>query len=158
MLKISPFLWYDNQAEEAVNLYTSIFKNSKVLEIRRYGPGAPSPEGTVMTVRFQLENQEIIALNAGPYFKFTEAFSFFVECDDAGGSRQLVGRGLPRGRREPVRLAQGPVRRSRGRLSQGSLAKCLPTRTGRRQAGAMQAMLTMSKIDVNVIREAVEQA
>ena len=81
MQKITTFLWFDNQAEEAVNLYTSLFKNSLILEISRYGEGAPLPAGTVMTVAFQLEGQEFMALNGGPVFKFTEAVSLFVKCE-----------------------------------------------------------------------------
>jgi predicted 3-demethylubiquinone-9 3-methyltransferase (glyoxalase superfamily) len=81
MSKITPFLWFDNQAEEAVNLYTSIFKNSKIKEVSRYGEAGPGPAGQVMTVNFQLDGQEFIALNGGPNFKFTEAFSLVVSCE-----------------------------------------------------------------------------
>ena len=81
MQKITPFLWFDSNAEEAVNFYTSIFKNSKVGEIRRYGDAGPGPKGSVMTIRFQIEGQEFMALNGGPYFKFTPAISFFVDCE-----------------------------------------------------------------------------
>ena len=80
MQKIIPFLWFDNQAEEAMNFYTSIFKNSKVGNITRYGDAGPGPKGSVMTVSFELEGQEFTALNGGPEFKFTEAISFFVNC------------------------------------------------------------------------------
>src|SRR6187401_1500621 len=80
MQKITPFLWFDNNAEEALNLYTSIFPNSKVLEVMRYPAGSPGPEGSVMTASFELEGQEFIALNGGPHFKFTEAVSFVVNC------------------------------------------------------------------------------
>ncbi|WP_420645318.1 VOC family protein [Candidatus Leptofilum sp.] len=80
MQKITPFLWFDNQAEEAVNLYVSIFNNSKILEMNRYGKNATFPEGTLFTARFQLEGQEFVAMNAGPQFKFTEAISLYVDC------------------------------------------------------------------------------
>jgi len=80
MQKISPFLWFDDQAEEAVNFYTSIFKNSKILNVTRYGEVGPGPKDSVMTVAFQLEGQEFMALNGGPHFKFTEAISFVVKC------------------------------------------------------------------------------
>ena len=79
MPKISPFLWFDTQAEEAANFYTSIFKNSKILEVVRYGEAGP--EGRVMTVAFTLDGQEFTALNGGPLFKFTEAISFVVNCE-----------------------------------------------------------------------------
>lgn len=81
MQKITPFLWFDGQAEEAMNLYTSIFENSKVLKVARYPKGSPAPEGSVMTAQFELNGVEFIALNAGPHFKFTEAISFVVNCD-----------------------------------------------------------------------------
>jgi predicted 3-demethylubiquinone-9 3-methyltransferase (glyoxalase superfamily) len=80
MKKITPFLWFDTQAEEAANLYVSIFKNSKVIKVNRWGEGGPAPAGTVMTVLFELDGQELIALNGGPHFKFTEAFSFSIDC------------------------------------------------------------------------------
>ena len=81
MQKITPFLWFDNNAEEAMNFYTSIFKNSKVLTVSRYGEAGPGPAGAVMTAEFELEGQEFVALNGGPRFKFTEAISFVVNCE-----------------------------------------------------------------------------
>jgi predicted 3-demethylubiquinone-9 3-methyltransferase (glyoxalase superfamily) len=82
MPKITPWLWFDTQAEEAANFYTSVFPNSKVGEITRYGPAGPRPEGMVMTVSFELDGQEVVGLNGGPEFTFTEAFSFQVRCED----------------------------------------------------------------------------
>jgi predicted 3-demethylubiquinone-9 3-methyltransferase (glyoxalase superfamily) len=79
--KITTFLWFDGNAEEAANHYISIFKNSKILEVARYGDAGPGPKGSVMIVRFQLEGEEFIALNGGPKFKFTEAISLAVNCD-----------------------------------------------------------------------------
>lgn len=79
--KITTFLWFDNQAEEAVNFYTSIFKNSSVGDIARYGETGPGPKGSVMTMGFQLAGQHFTALNGGPHFKFTEAISLVVNCD-----------------------------------------------------------------------------
>jgi len=85
MQRISPFLWFDDKAEEAASFYTSIFKNSKILNIARYGEAGAAasgrPKGTVMTVAFQLDGQEFVALNGGPQFKFTEAISFVVNCE-----------------------------------------------------------------------------
>jgi predicted 3-demethylubiquinone-9 3-methyltransferase (glyoxalase superfamily) len=80
MSKIYPFLWFDTQAEEAVNLYCSIFPNSKIGKIARCGKFGPGPEGSVLTIAFSLDGQEFTALNAGPRFKFTEAISFVVPC------------------------------------------------------------------------------
>src|SRR6202047_3163843 len=81
MKKITPCLWFDGQAEEAVKFYVSIFKNSKVGSITRYGDAGPGPKGTVMIVTYQLEGQDFIALNGGPVFQFTEAISFVVNCE-----------------------------------------------------------------------------
>ena len=105
MQKITPFLWFDNQAEEAMNFYTSVFKNSKILNLRRYGEGGPGPKGTVMTGTFQLEGQEFMALNGGPaHATFSPAISLFVNCETQeevdtlwdklleGGKAQQIGR------------------------------------------------------------------
>ena len=81
MQKITPFLWFDDKAEEAMNFYISIFKNSKIVSIRRYGEAGPRPKGTVMTATFQLDGQEFFALNGGPQFTFSPAISFFVNCE-----------------------------------------------------------------------------
>ena len=82
MQKITPFLWFDNQAEEAMNFYTSVFKNSKVGDVSRYGDAGPGPKGSVMVASFELEGARFTALNGGPHFKFTEAVSFQVHCED----------------------------------------------------------------------------
>jgi predicted 3-demethylubiquinone-9 3-methyltransferase (glyoxalase superfamily) len=81
MQKIAPFLWFDDNAEEAAKFYTSVFKGSRILKITRYGKTGPGPAGSVMTVKFRLLGQEFIALNGGPAFKFTNAISFFVNCE-----------------------------------------------------------------------------
>jgi len=81
MQKINPCLWFDTEGEEAANFYTSIFKNSSILQISRYGEAGPRPEGTVMTVLFELDGQRFTALNGGPEFTFTEAVSFQVNCE-----------------------------------------------------------------------------
>jgi uncharacterized glyoxalase superfamily protein PhnB len=81
MKKITPFLWFDGNAEEAMNHYVSIFKNSKILSVTRYGEEGPGPKGTVMTASFQLNGQEFTALNGGPQFTFSPAISFVVNCE-----------------------------------------------------------------------------
>jgi predicted 3-demethylubiquinone-9 3-methyltransferase (glyoxalase superfamily) len=81
MQKITPFLWFDGRAEEAANFYVSIFKNSKILDIARFGEAGPGPKGNVMLVTFQLEGQEFMALNGGPEFTFTPAISLLVSCE-----------------------------------------------------------------------------
>jgi predicted 3-demethylubiquinone-9 3-methyltransferase (glyoxalase superfamily) len=101
--KIKTFLWFDNNAEEAVRLYTSIFKDSKILHTSRFGDAGPGPKGSVMTINFELHGQEFVALNGGPHFKFTEAISLMVTCESqaevddlwtkltAGGSESQCG-------------------------------------------------------------------
>lgn len=103
MQKIVPFLWFDDKAEEAANFYVSIFKNSKITGLTRYGEGAAGPKGSVMSVTFELDGRQYYALNGGPVFKFTEAFSLFVNCEDqkevddlweklsAGGAKSRCG-------------------------------------------------------------------
>jgi predicted 3-demethylubiquinone-9 3-methyltransferase (glyoxalase superfamily) len=103
MKKITPFLWFNDNAEEAANYYCSIFKNSKINSIGRYGEAGPGPKGSVMSVIFELDGQEFFALNGGPMYKFTEAISFYVDCKtqeeidelweklSAGGSKIMCG-------------------------------------------------------------------
>ena len=115
--RIVPFLWFDDQAEEAAELYTAVFPNSRILTVTRYGEAGKEihggPRGSVMTVAFELDGQTFTALNGGPLFKFTEAVSFQVECDTQAEIDHYWAK-LVRGRRRAgpaVRLAQGPVRR-----------------------------------------------
>ena len=111
MSKPTPFLWFDNDAEEAMNFYVSIFPNSKVVSTTRYPAGAPAPAGSVMTVQFQLDGQEFVGLNGGPTYKFTEAVSFTVSCETQNEVDRYWEK-LSAGRRpaRPLRLAQGQVR------------------------------------------------
>jgi predicted 3-demethylubiquinone-9 3-methyltransferase (glyoxalase superfamily) len=90
--KITPFLWFDDKAEEAMNFYVSIFKNSKVGSVTRYGDAGPGPKGTVMSATFQLDGQDFFALNGGPLFKFSEAISFFVNCETQAEVDELWGK------------------------------------------------------------------
>lgn len=92
MHKINPFLWFDGNAEEAVNYYVSTFKNSRISHIERYGESGPGPKGSVMIVNFELDGQPFIALNGGPEFKFTPAISFLVNCDDQAEVDRLWSR------------------------------------------------------------------
>ena len=97
--KITPFLWFDHQAEEAAGFYASIFPNSKMVKVVRYGEAGPGPAGSAMTVEFQLEGQSFVALNGGPHFKFTEAISFVVNCqtqDEVDATGKSCPRAAPR--------------------------------------------------------------
>ena len=89
--KITPFLWFDHQAEEAVGFYTSIFKDSKVGTVTRYGEAGPGPKGSVMTMAFELDGQEFVALNGGPHYQFTPAISFVINCESQEEVEPLPG-------------------------------------------------------------------
>ena len=99
MTQITPFLWFDHQAEEAANFYVSVFKNSKIGAITRYGDAGPGPKGSVMTIDFELDGQRFIALNGGPHFKFTEAISFSIECHTQEEVDHYWGRLMEAGRK-----------------------------------------------------------
>jgi predicted 3-demethylubiquinone-9 3-methyltransferase (glyoxalase superfamily) len=156
MNKITPFLWFDNKAEEAMNFYVSIFKNSKVLDISRYGKNAPYPEGTAFLVTFQLDGQNVMALNAGPEFKFTEAISMYVNCDTQAEVDTLW-----------EKLSEGGEKSQCGWLKDkyGLSWQIVPTALGRlmgdkdpeKASRVMQAMLQMDKIDIKKLEEAYER-
>lgn len=158
MQKITPFLWFDDNAEEAMEFYTSIFKDSRIMDVSRYGEGAPLPAGTVMTATFHLAGQEFMALNAGPMFKFTEAISFFVKCADQAEvdyywNHLLAGGGTPQPcgwLKDRFGLSWQVIPDALGRL----LGDPDPGRAGR----AMQAMLQMTKIDVAALEAAAAGA
>jgi predicted 3-demethylubiquinone-9 3-methyltransferase (glyoxalase superfamily) len=155
--KITPFLWFDRQAEEAAKFYTSIFPNSKIVKVVRHGEAGPGPAGTAMIVEFQLEGQSFVALNGGPHFKFTEAVSFVANCQtqeevdnyweklSAGGTQvecgwlkdkfglswQIVPTVLPQLMSDPD-----------------------PQKTGR----VMKAMLKMKKLDIRTLQQAYDNS
>lgn len=156
MQKITPYLWFDNQAEEAANFYTSIFKNSKVVDVQRYGEAGPGPAGTAMMVAFELEGQEYLALNGGPQFKFTEAISLFVNCENQAEVDYLWAK-LTEGGEE----SQCGWLKDKYGLSWQIIPTVLmdlmsdpdPEKAGR----VMQAMLQMKKIEVADLQKAYEQ-
>jgi predicted 3-demethylubiquinone-9 3-methyltransferase (glyoxalase superfamily) len=155
MQKITPFLWFDNQAEEAAQFYTSTFKNSKILSVSRYGDAGPGPKGSVMVVSFQLEGQQFTALNGGPLFKFNEAFSFVVSCEN----------------QQEIDYYWNKLTSDGGRESQcgwlkdkfGFSWQIVPTALGKLTSGdpqkanrVMQALLQMKKLDIAALEEAAE--
>lgn len=156
MPKISPFLWYDTQAEEAANLYTSIFPNSKILAIARYGDAGPGPKGSVMTVQFQLDGQEIIALNGGPIYKFTEALSLSVDCKSQEEVDRYWTMLTANGGQE------GPCGWLKDRFGLSwqitpTILSQLISDPDRKKAGrAMEAMMKMKKIDIAGLKRAYE--
>jgi predicted 3-demethylubiquinone-9 3-methyltransferase (glyoxalase superfamily) len=155
MQKITPFLWFDNQAEEAMNFYVSIFKNSKVGKVSRYGDAGPGPKGTVMSATFQLEGQEFMALNGGPIFHFTEAISFFVDCKTQEEVDELWEKLCAGG--QPSRC--GWLKDKFGlswQIIPSALMEMLQDKDPQKSTRVMQAMLQMSKIDIAGLKRAYE--
>ena len=153
MQTITPFLWFDGKAEEAMNFYVSIFKNSKVGSVSRCGEGGPGPKGSVMSATFQLLGQEFIALNGGPMFTFSPAISFFVNCEtqeevdelweklSAGGEKQRCG-----WLKDKYGLSW--------QIIPSILGKLLQDKDAQKSSRAMQAMLQMDKIDIKRLQQA----
>jgi predicted 3-demethylubiquinone-9 3-methyltransferase (glyoxalase superfamily)/uncharacterized protein YndB with AHSA1/START domain len=154
--KITPFLWFDDQAEEAMNFYISIFKNSRILRITRFGDEVPGPKGKVMTATFVLDGQELMALNGGPEFKFNEAVSFFVNCETQEEVDELW-----------EKLSEGGEKGECGWLKDkyGLSWQIVPTILGEmlndpdpfKAKRATEAMLKMSKLDIAGLKQAYEQ-
>ena len=119
MQKITPFLWFDNQAEEAMNFYVSVFKNSKNVSINRYGEAGPGTKGTVMTARFLIEGQEFVALNGGPVFTFSPAISFVVNCETQEEVDRLWEKTFQWRRKTAMRLAERQIWRFMADRSKG---------------------------------------
>jgi predicted 3-demethylubiquinone-9 3-methyltransferase (glyoxalase superfamily) len=155
MNKITPFLWFDNQAEEAMNFYMSIFKNSKVESVSRYGEAGPGPKGSVMTVTFELDGQRLIALNAGPQFKFTPAISFFVDCKTQKEVDELWGKLSAGGRKDRCGWLTDKFGLS-WQIVPSELGRMLRDKDPRKSARVMKAMLKMDKIVIKGLRQAYE--
>ena len=155
MQKITPFLWFDNQAEEAMNFYVSIFKNSKVGRVSRCGEAGPGPKGTVMSATFQLEGQEFMALNGGPLFHFTEAISFFVDCKTQQEVDELWEKLCAGGQRGRCGWLKDKFGLS-WQIIPSALMELLQDKDPQRSKRAMQAMLQMSKIDIAGLKQAYE--
>jgi predicted 3-demethylubiquinone-9 3-methyltransferase (glyoxalase superfamily) len=156
MQKITPFLWFDNQAEEAMNFYVSIFKNSKVLSVNRYGDGAPAPKGTVMTANFELDGQEFTAFNGGPMFKFSPAISFVVHCETQAEVDEYWAKLSAGGKENQCAWLDDKFGVS-WQIVPNVLIELLsdpdPAKAGR----VMQAMIQMTKIDIAGLKQAYEQ-
>jgi len=157
MQKITPFLWYDGNAEEAANFYISIFKNSKMGKISRYGDAGPGPKGSVMSVTFQIEGQEFFALNGGPQFKFTPAISFFVNCETQQEVDDLWEKLSGGGRTDRCGWLQDKYGVS-WQIIPAILGQLLGDKDPQRAKHAMQAMLQMTKIDINKLHQAAAEA
>ncbi len=160
MQKITPCLWFNDQAEEAANFYTSIFKNSKIMEVARYDEAGArasgKPKGTVMTITFQLNGQEFMALNGGPEFKFTEAISFVVNCDTQEEVDEFWDK-LTNGGEE---VQCGWLKDKYGlswQIVPIALSEMLGDKDPEKAQRVMQAMLQMKKIDIKGLKQAYEQ-
>jgi predicted 3-demethylubiquinone-9 3-methyltransferase (glyoxalase superfamily) len=156
MQKITPFLWFDDAAEEAVNFYVSLFPDSRIVSLTRYGDAGPGPKGRVMTATFELAGQRFIALNGGPQFRFTEAVSFLVNCETQAELDALWSK-----------LLQGGQPQQCGWLKDrfGLSWQIVPTVLGEmlrdpdpeRSKRVMEAMLGMVRLDIQALRQAYGQ-
>jgi len=157
MQKITPFLWFDNNAEEAINFYVSIFKNSKILKVARYGDAGPGPKGSIMVATFQLEGQEFQALNGGPQYKFTPAISLFVSCESQQEVDELWRKLLEGGREDQCGWLQDKFGLS-WQIIPSILPKLLGDKDPKKSASVMRAMLQMKKIESKKLQQAYDQA
>jgi predicted 3-demethylubiquinone-9 3-methyltransferase (glyoxalase superfamily) len=155
MQKITPFLWFDTQAEEAANFYVSIFRNSRVKTLSRYGDAGPGPKGTVMTVQFDLNGQEFIALNAGPKFKFTPAISFVVNCETQEEVDQYWDKLAAGGRPDQCGWVTDKFGLS-WQVVPTVLGRLMADKDGKKARRVMQAMLQMKKIDIGELQAAAD--
>jgi predicted 3-demethylubiquinone-9 3-methyltransferase (glyoxalase superfamily) len=156
MRKITPFLWFDHQAEEAAQLYTAIFKNSKINSINRSEAAEPGAEGAVMSVSFELEGLEFIALNGGPHFTFTPAISLFVSCETQDEVDILWGKLCEGGEEGQCGWLKDKFGLSWQIIPKG-LVEMLYSKDAQKSRRAMDAMLLMKKIDIARIKQAYEQ-
>lgn len=160
MQKITPNLWFDDQAEEAMNFYVSLFKNSKVGSITRYGAAGAQvsgkPPGTVMTATFELEGQEFLALNGGPQFKFTEAISLCVNCATQEEIDELWEKLSEGGAKGPCGWLKDKYGLS-WQIAPAVLSEMMQDKDAAKAERVMQAMLQMDKLDIATLQQAYEQ-
>jgi len=157
MQKISPFLWFDTQAEDAANFYCSVFKNSKISKIALYPEGSPGPAGSVMVVNFQVEGQDFMALNAGPLFKFTEAISFVINCQTQEEVDYFWNKLTANGGQESQ---CGWLKDKYGlswQVTPTILVELLADKDPKKAQRVMQAMLQMKKIDIAALERAAQE-
>lgn len=155
MQKITPFLWFDGKAEEAMNFYVSIFKNSKVVRVSRYGEGGPGPTGTVMSATFQLDGQDFFALNGGPQFSFTPAISFFVNCETQQEVDELWARLSEGGKEERCGWLTDKYGLS-WQIIPSVLGKMLQDKDPQKANRVMKAMFQMVRVDIKGLQDAYD--
>jgi len=156
MQKITPFLWFNDQAEEAMNFYTSIFKDSKIGSVTRYGDAGPGPKGQVMTASFTINGQEFVALNGGPHFKFTEAISFVINCEtqeDVDWFWEKLSEGGEKSRCGWLKDKYGLS----WQVVPTMLPKLLSDKDAEKTKRVMAAMMQMDKLDIAVLEQASKQ-
>lgn len=156
MQKITPCLWFDTQGEDAANFYTSIFDNSKIIDIARYGAAGPGPEGAVMTVLFELDGQRFVALNGGPQFTFDEAISFQVSCETQEEVDYFWTKLSEGGQEGPCGWLKDQFGVS-WQIVPTALMELLSDPDPSKSQAAMKAMLGMQKIDIEAVRRAAGQ-
>jgi predicted 3-demethylubiquinone-9 3-methyltransferase (glyoxalase superfamily) len=155
MQKISPFLWFDDQAEDAMNFYVSVFKNAKAGSVARYGDAGPGPKGSVITASFELEGQRFTALNGGPHFKFTEAISFVVDCQTQEEVDELWAKLSEGGQTQQCGWLKDKFGLS-WQIVPSVLIELISDSDPRKSQRVMEAMLQMTKIDIAKLRQAHE--
>ena len=153
MQKIIPFLWFDGKAEEAMNHYVSIFKNSRITDVTRWGDAGPGPKGTVLTGTFELEGRQFMALNGGPRFKFTEAVSLFVNCETQEEVDRLWDKLAEGGEKERCGWLKDKYGLS-WQIIPSVLMELLHDQDTVRSKRVMDAMLKMDKIDIQLLQAA----
>jgi predicted 3-demethylubiquinone-9 3-methyltransferase (glyoxalase superfamily) len=155
MKKIIPFLWFDDKAEEAAIFYTSIFKNSKIETLSRYGEAGPGQKGKVMSATFNLNGQEFIALNGGPVFTFSPAISFFVNCENQEEVDELWEKLSEGGEIEQCGWLKDKYGIS-WQIVPTILGELLNDKDTEKSSRVMNAMLQMKKIDIAALKQAYE--
>jgi predicted 3-demethylubiquinone-9 3-methyltransferase (glyoxalase superfamily) len=155
MQKIVPFLWFDGQADEAVNFYTSIFKNATITSVTRYGDAGPGPKGSIMSATFELDGQEFYALNGGPMFKFSPAISFFVKCESQEEVDYYWSKLAAGGQTNQCGWLQDKFGVS-WQVVPTLLGKLLGDKDAAKANRVMQAMLKMTKLDVAGLQRAYD--
>jgi len=153
--KITPFLWFDHQAEEAATFYVSIVKNSKIVSVARYGDAGPGPKGSVMTVVFELGGQQFIALNGGPQFKFTEAVSFVINCETQLEVDELWEKLSSGGRKDRCGWLKDKFGLS-WQIVPAILGRLMQDKDREKSKRVMQAMLKMDKLNVEGLQQAYD--
>ncbi len=153
MQKITPFLWFDGKAEEAANLYVSLFKNAKVKSVSRWGDGAPAPKGSAMSVTIEIDGREFILFNGGPMFKFTEAISMFVNANTQEEIDHLWEKLSEGGQKSRCGWLKDKYGVS-WQIIPPVLGELLQHKDSAKAKRAMQAMLQMDKIDIAVLQQA----